>query len=178
MLELSKKQNEVLARIVISLRVIAPLFIWVNLFIMPIIYQLLDAIDYTLLVNSGLKDKSKYQRLDKFLDFYYLTVMFIVSIYWGNILLIILFLYRLVGFILVLTTKKRIFFVFFNNTFEWMYNILSFGYVYNNDFLSSINENIYIVLLVVFIIKMIPELYIHYFNFDSLFFKLGIIKKC
>jgi len=177
MIDLSRKNYKALAYLVIFARIVLPLFIWVDPFIMPILFQLFDAFDYALIMNANLMNKSSYQRLDKFLDFYYLFIMFLVSIYCGNIILIGLFIYRPVGFLLVLITQKRIFFVFFNNTFEWMFNIFSFGYVYSQSFLDSVNENVLPILLIVFLLKMFPELYIHYFNKDSLFFLSGVIKK-
>lgn len=177
MIDLPSKSYRILSYLVISLRIILPLFILVNPFVMPIIYQLLDALDYSFIMNSKIMKKGTYQKLDKFLDFYYLFTMFLVSIYWSNPILIGLFIYRAIGFMTVLISKKRIFFVIFNNTFEWMYNIFSYGYVYSDRFLNEVNENIIYILPIVFVVKMIPELYIHYFNKDSLFFVSGLVKK-
>lgn len=148
-------------------RIVIPLFIFVNPFIFPIICQLIDSFDYIFLTNGRIvKNTNGYQLIDKVLDFYYLLIMFVVSIMWGNMLLIALFVYRLIGFLAVFLTKKRIFFVVFPNFFEWVFNILSFGYVYNDDFLSFFNNNLIYFLLPIFFIKIGVELYIHFFDLN------------
>lgn len=177
MINFSKRIYKIFACFVITLRIVVPLFIWIDPFYVPIICQLIDGLDYSLIMNSKVLSKTAYQKLDKSLDFYYLLMMFAVSIYWGNLLLIALFIYRSIGFIIVLISEKRIFFVMFNNTFEWMYNLFSFGYVYNSNFLETLNKNVLYFLIPVFLLKMIPELYIHYFNGDFIIFKLGILKE-
>ena len=177
MIDLSTKSYKRAAFIVILLRIISPLFVWVNLFLMPLLFRVLDAFDYGFIFNSKIMGKRSYQNVDKILDLYYLAVLFIVSIYWRNPILIVLFLYRLIGFLIFFLIRKRIVFVFFMNSFELMFNIYAFGYVYNEDFLNLINENIVLVLILVHMIVLIPELYLHYFEGDSLFFRTKILKK-
>ncbi len=63
----------------------------------------------------------QYQGLDKFLDMYYLTFEFIVSLRWQRIAKLTsvwLFIWRLIGFIVFEITKIRIILVLTPNIFE------------------------------------------------------------
>lgn len=177
LIKLSRKQYVFLFYFVISLRIVVPLFMWVNPFVVAIIAELLDAPDYVLIMNAKLGNHEKYQKIDKALDFYYLSILFIFSIIWGNVLLIGLFIFRLIGFLIFAVTQKRVIFVLFPNVFEWVFNVYSYAYTYDISLVETFDNNLLYILIPIIILKMGVELYIHYFQFDSMAFILGIVKK-
>jgi hypothetical protein len=161
----------------VFLRIVVPFFILFDPFVVPIVLFFLDGLDYVPITSSKWLPKAKYQLLDKVLDFYYLFFMFLMSIYWGNVLLMGLFIYRAVGFFLVLVTKERKIFLFFPNFFEPFYNLYSFGYIYSSLFLTTLDEKFIWFAIGVFIYKMLNEFYVHFFNNDSVLYNLKIVKK-
>jgi hypothetical protein len=143
---------------------------------MSIILQVLDGFDYVFIRAGKLMNKKKYQLVDKSLDLYYLFFMAIVAYQWQHIFLLILFAWRLIGFVVVAFTRNRKFFLLFPNVFEWVFNITALAVVYNETNIALfINDNYQHLFILAFLLKIVPELYIHVFYRNSALYLLHLI---
>lgn len=152
--------------IVITLRLILPL----TIFRWPLFGGLLtmaaDALDVVLITYLNMGDFQNYASLDKYLDMYYLSMEFFVSLFWRNKLArgtsIILFFYRTVGFVLFEVTKIRLFLLLFPNLFENFYLFyLAYKKVIKKDPITSY-KNLFLILFILLIPKMIQEYILHF----------------
>lgn len=151
--------------IIILLRLLIPFTILRWPLVGGIICMLLDGGDVVLIdvINKG--DFSHYHLLDKYLDMYYLSFEVYVSWKWTNLLArrtsIILFIYRLVGFVLFEVTQVRLFLFIFPNLFE---NFFLFFVAYKS-FLKRETLNLkqlVVILLILLIPKMFQEYVLHF----------------
>lgn len=83
---------------------------------------ILDNLDWHIKTLFGISPVGDYQLIDKGLDMFYLSLLFIVALRFKNLLikriLIGLFVYRLIGFILFEITHLRFLLMVFPNVFE------------------------------------------------------------
>lgn len=129
--------------IVLILRLIVPLSIFRWPILGGIISLVIDAQDQTILRYFGLGDNiflnhlftADYQRIDKFLDMYYLAFEFLVSLKWQEKLAKttskILFVWRVIGVALFEITGLRYILFIFPNIFE---NFFLFFLIIQNYF--------------------------------------------
>jgi hypothetical protein len=143
----------------------APLFFKIFLII------IFDYTDFTVPFNVDINESSEcfelYQQYDKIGD---MTIYTLLWIYYINyvkspsilkIYISILFIYRMIGFIIYFINKNRIIFVYFPNFFLESLFVISLlqtlGYTYPNNF------DIYIIaLFLVILLKIYQEISIHY----------------
>jgi len=147
----------------VALRIIlAPL---IFLFPVPIVLTLffLDAIDGEL-ASKKVLTLEQYEKLDKALDFWQYTneIAFAAT----NLktyfpFLIILFIYRMIGEVMFFFKNNRKILVFFPNFFENVF-LLIFLATYFKQLNFLITNNFYIYLIIVCILKIIQEWWLHW----------------
>lgn len=146
--------------LVILLRIfVAPLiFIWpLPAIILSVFLDLIDA-DFAHKIIS----KKLYQLIDKNLDLWWFINIIIYS-YFNypdyKIYLLILFIYRLIGQLIYYFSRNRAVLLFFPNFFEWVFILIFFG---KNYYPLILNRGTYLTIsLIVFIIKIIQEWFLH-----------------
>jgi len=157
-------------------RLLLVFFIYLDPFLVSIVLALLDMLDAIPWRYGRLFTKKQYQYVDKFLDYYHITALFLFSLQWAYWPLTVLYLWRTIGDLAVFFTKQRKWFVVFGNYFEPMFHIFSLGIVYIPAVLTfSLNNPALLVILVV-ILKTPFELYINYFEVENTFYRLGLTK--
>ncbi|MGI5827934.1 MAG: hypothetical protein ACOX6V_02820 [Patescibacteria group bacterium] len=168
MLKLEIEMDQYFPLIIItSLRLLIPLIILRKPFLGGLASFLLDFADLGFLNLFGIEyyDFPPYQLWDKILDMYYLFLAFYVSLSWHNPVTrktsIILFLHRLLGFILFLVTRRDLFLFLLPNVFEYFYlYYLGYLFLFKNDPFTSFRK----LAVPVFIIigaKIIQEYVLH-----------------
>ena len=96
---------------------------------------LVDLSDLFLMGFIKLGGVSNYQKLDKFLDLFYMSLFLIVSLRWDSrekFISIGLFAFRMLGVTLFFIFNIRIILVFFPNVFEFWFVLIA-GYKYFNQ---------------------------------------------
>lgn len=147
---------------VILLRFILPLFIFSYPLYIVIGATLLDAIDGEFAARRVLT-KTRYQYIDKFMDnWWYLCVLIYSYSYFNQyfLLLLILFCYRIIGISLFYRMKKRLMLILFPNFFENAFFLIFFSTYFGWSFLLQ-GQMFYKSLLVVFLLKIIQEYWLH-----------------
>ena len=124
----------------------------------------MDVIDIEFASNN-VTTLQQYEKNDKALDLWCYTMSLFYSYfklnYWFNFLLV-LYLYRLIGDLIFFTKGKRKIFLFFPNLFESAFFLLFFSTFFSNfNFLIKQN-NLYLSLGVVSVIKMFQEWWVHW----------------
>ena len=168
---------KVLTIVILLLRVIPPLFIFVDPFWIAILLALLDEFDYNFFINSRLFTYQKYQFVDKILDVYYLAALFLVCLPWQVTLLTVLYIYRLIGFVVVYLFKNRKLFILFPNVFEYIYWPFAYAFTKDPGFLKTLTENIWLFLIPIFLFKIYIEYQIHIKSEENIFFRKGLFKR-
>lgn len=156
---------------VIILRLVFPPFIFYFPFFGIFICFLLDCFDAPL-VEILSKNKRRfwgetvdYYLIDAWLDLYYLTFAFLVSLRWENLLIkniiIFSFLIRVFGVIFFSLTKRRYFLFLFPNVFEvfFIYFLIIIKW-----FSPQLSKNLLEILIIAFflaILKIITEYFLH-----------------
>lgn len=152
---------------IIALRILIPLIIFKFPFIGGLISAGLDYFDLHLisLLNNNIGD---YQRTDKILDFYYLSLEALIVLSWKNINIkkaaIALYLYRGLGIILFEFTGIRQLLFFFPNLFEFFFLLyLFFQGISGRDYLTGKKDRILFLILifVFFSYKLYHEYSLH-----------------
>ena len=166
-----------LAVIILLLRILTPLLIFFDPFWVALLLGFLDEIDYSFFLNSQIFTYRKYQQIDKVLDLYYLTALFLASLQWQVTLLAVLYIYRLIGFIAVYLFKNRKLFLVFPNVFEYLYWPFAYAFTKDYGFLKTLTENIWLFLIPVFLIKLYVEYQIHIKNQENFLFRKGFLKR-
>lgn len=152
--------------IVTCIRILVPLSILRYPLLGGILSMIVDTFDVVMITLLGMGDFTSYHTTDKMLDMYYLGIEAGVSWRWRNSLArntsIILFIYRLLGFILFEMTKMRFLLLLFPNLFENFY-LFYLGYkkILKKDPITS-KKSLFIVLLILLIPKMIQEYALHF----------------
>ena len=158
--------------IVLALRLIVPISIFRWPLVGGVIAMLLDGADVILvdILNSFLGESIGYQfdyhSLDKWLDFYYLSFEFIVSLKWINRFArntsVALFVFRTIGFVLFEVTGIRKILFFFPNLFE---NFFLYYLAAKRFFPKLIPRTLIqlaVVLAILYIPKFAQEWILHY----------------
>jgi uncharacterized membrane protein YjjP (DUF1212 family) len=128
--------------------------------------MLLDGFDTYLPDFPSLAEFGQYQRWDKSLDLYYLSLAFAVSLLWKNSWAkksaIILYVLRALGTILFLVTASRSWLFFFPNFFEYFFLFqLGFLFLFKKNIFDQ-KRVTFPVLAILFILKLIQEYILHY----------------
>lgn len=160
---------EVFQAFIIFLKVIMPalmlkfpLFgLWGNYF--------LDVIDGDILLSLGMDD-STYQLVDKSTDLISYIFMLILGLRWSiRKIVVILFIYRIIGQILYLYTGNEIFFFYFQNFLEpllMVYALILFKQKKEEKAYISYKKHLFWVWAVVIAYKLWNEWYLHFANID------------
>lgn len=151
--------------IVIALRLLLPLFIFRYRITGALISMAADALDVVTITFLNAGEFSSYHTTDKYLDMYYLSIEGYVSLSWKNTLAkktsIVLFVWRVVGFVLFEFTHMRTLLFFFPNLFE---NFFLF-YIFNKKFakkdLVSSKKSLFIILAILLVPKLAQEYFLH-----------------
>ena len=130
----------------------------------------LDSIDGDVLLELGLSEET-YQTIDKAADFYSYLIMLIVGLRWRiRILIVLLFMYRIVGQLLFFKTRQEIVFVAFPNFLE----PLTLAYTFLLWRAKGSEERAYAayrnhlgrIWILIIAYKLWNEWYLHYANID------------
>lgn len=153
--------------LVIILRVLIPFLILKFPFIGGLLSAGLDHFDLNLTSAFG-EEIQNYQKVDKILDFFYLSLEAIVALSWVNIRVkraaLGLFLYRSLGILLFEITNTRAFLFFFPNFFEFFFLLyLFFQGISGKDYLVTKKDKIFffLSLLFFFSFKLYQEYSLH-----------------
>lgn len=159
---------------IIFLRLTAPFLILRMPLLGVALCSLLDLYDFEILGVFG-----SYQSIDKVLDLYYLSFCLYVSLSWkdtiARTLSIGLFVYRLIGVIVLILTRQEWVLLIFPNIFEmlFLFYMLYVKIGKNTQLFTSWMSTIP-VLIIITIPKMVQEYGIHY-NIANPKFPLSII---
>jgi len=110
-----------------------------------------------------------YQRLDKGMDLYYLSIEWLVSIRWIGFTRIIsstLYFYRAIGIVLFEATNAQVLFLIFPNVFEYVFLFESFRQRFCQRWKVTAKQYVVLV-LVIAVVKIIHEYIIHMTPFLS-----------
>ncbi len=154
--------------IVISLRLLLPLLIFRFRITGALIAMAADALDVITITFLNKGEFSSYHTTDKYLDMYYLSIEGYVSLAWKNTLArrtsIILFIWRVIGFVLFEFLHIRALLFFFPNLFE---NFFLF-YIFNKKFakkdLVSSKKSLFVILVILLIPKLAQEYFLHVYE--------------
>ena len=157
--------------IVLILRLAVPVSIFRWPLLGGLIALILDANDQNILSAFGVGNGSlgrlflfRYEEIDKFLDMYYLSFEFIVSLRWKDSLAKttskILFIFRAIGFVLFEITGLRYVIFIFPNIFENFFII----YLFIKKFFANFRltpKTLYIIMATAVVPKLIQEYMLH-----------------
>lgn len=152
--------------VVVIIRLLAPFVIFRWPLFGGLLCLALDALDVVILDIIDTGGFSNYHSSDKYLDMYYLSIEFYVSLFWKNTLArnasIFLFIYRSIGFILFELTQLRVLLFIFQNIFENFFLFyLGFKKIFKKDPVKS--KKSLILMLIVCVIPKVPQEYmLHY----------------
>jgi hypothetical protein len=160
------------------LRLTTPAVILVDPFWASVLALLLDAVDGHLFSRAGFTS-AKYQRLDKFLDVYWYTVVFLFLLTHPPMtplfaLFVLLFFLRLAGEFLFCVRKDRRIFLLFPNLFEPLFCAYVVGQKFGWPNLGQPTQ-LAVVLLTITPIKLLLEylLHVRLFSFSNFLFGEG-----
>ena len=144
------------------LRITLPLAIFRFPLFVIIAVTFLDDIDGDI-ASQGVFSKSRYQFIDKLIDNWWYLCVLVYSYFALNnffVFLLALFIYRIVGLWLFLSSKKRHLLIFFPNFFENAFFLFFFVNYFGWQILIT-GSNLYYSLIVVFILKLLQEYWLH-----------------
>lgn len=148
---------------IVFLRIISPFLIFKIPLAAVIIVTFLDIIDAEF-ASRKLLTVHQYQIADKSLDTWWYLIAMVFSLFFlkeYSLFLMVLLVYRLMGVLFLHREKDRKKLVFFPNFFENAFFLFFFStYFKSLNFLIE-GRNLYYSLLVVFILKLIQEYWIH-----------------
>jgi hypothetical protein len=151
------------ALIVFIIRLLVPLLMFRFPLLGGVLSFLLDGFDGMLSRYLGGPIWSNYQFVDKLLDLYYLTIMFLVlTRYISNTRTIgvVLYAYRFVGVVLLFIVNVREIMILFPNVFElWFFTWVALA-KYRPSYVPT-KKVIVRVLIVFFVIKIMHEFLLH-----------------
>jgi len=152
--------------IIYSTFILLRIFFPITIFYIPLIAiissLLLDTFDAEFASRSSICH-SKYEIIDKILDFwwYFWILIFSLVYFKGFIfLLFILFIYRAIGTVLFLRTKKRYLLFIFPNLFENVF-LLLFATRYYHWVKFITQDNILYFIIGISLLKLIQEFWLH-----------------
>lgn len=163
---LTTKQKHLILPIT-CIRLIAPLFIFINPKLGIVLALLSDLIDHRPLVKWNHLPRENYQIIDKYLDFYWYTIIIAYTLIVPppiniSLLIIVTFLYRLLGVIVFSITKNEHLLLYFPNIMEHIF----WSWIFAPILLS--HDYIILTMITITLIKIYIEKLIHVDNFNPL----------
>jgi hypothetical protein len=155
-----KKQQYYL---IIVLRFITPFSIFEFPLFAIISSLFLDNID-TEFASRGIKTKTQNQLIDKIFDTWWYTVVLVYSYFSLNEyfwLLLILYLYRLIGAIVLWSRKDRSLLMLFPNMYENFFFLFFFATHFESLRFLIIGVNFYYSIFIIALAKLIQEYWLH-----------------
>ena len=151
-----------LEELIISfVRITASLIVFKFNFFVAILVILIDFSDLFMMNLISLGGVRNYQFLDKFLDLFYIGYFLLITLRWEKILRnisILLFIFRMLGFILFEFFQNRIILFIFPNIFEFWFICITLLFLFR----SKISKRkIIIVIFLSTILKLIQEYILH-----------------
>jgi hypothetical protein len=151
-----------LEELIISfVRIFASLIVFKFNFFGAILVILIDFSDLFMMNLISLGGVRNYQLLDKFLDLFYIVYFLLITLRWHKILRnisILLFIFRILGFILFEFFQSRIILFIFPNIFEFWFIGITLLFLFR----SKISKRkIIIVIFVSTALKLIQEYILH-----------------
>ena len=106
--------------------------------------------------------KKKYELIDKNIDlWFYINIMIYSYLNYPDykVSLFILFIYRFIGQVIYYLGKNRRILLFFPNFFEGMFILIFLGKNYHPSIITG--QTFYLILFIIFIIKIFQEWFLH-----------------
>jgi hypothetical protein len=156
--------------IVIALKFIVPMLLLRFPFFAAWGNYVLDVIDGDILQGLGLSEHT-YQLVDKGADLFSYVFMLLVGLRWRiKNVIIVLFVYRLVGQILFFATGNEMYFVYFQNFLEPLimaYTLLLFKNRGDEaKAYTSYKKHLFLIWTIIIVYKVWNEWYLHFANSD------------
>jgi len=126
--------------------------------ILVILIDFSDLFMMNLITLGGVRN---YQFLDKFLDLFYIAYFLIIALRWEKLLRnisILLFVFRILGFVLFEFFQNRLILFIFPNVFEFWFLGITLLFLLKSNIT---NRKIIIVLVVTTLLKMTQEYILH-----------------
>ena len=151
-----------LEELIISVvRIFASLIVFKFNFFGAILVILIDFSDLFMMNLITLGGVRNYQFLDKFLDLFYIAYFLIIALRWEKLLRnisILLFVFRILGFVLFEFFQNRLILFIFPNVFEFWFLGITLLFLLKSNIT---NRKIIIVLVVTTLLKMTQEYILH-----------------
>ena len=151
-----------LEELIISVvRIFASLVVFKFNFFGAILVILIDFSDLFMMNLITLGGVRNYQFLDKFLDLFYIAYFLIIALRWEKLLRnisILLFVFRILGFVLFEFFQNRLILFIFPNVFEFWFLGITLLFLLKSNIT---NRKIIIVLVVTTLLKMTQEYILH-----------------
>lgn len=161
--------NTILEIIVISLKFLIPPLMLIFPFYSLWGNYFLDVVDGDILLSLGMSAVT-YQVIDKFADFISYIFMLILGLRWQiKKIIVILFIYRIIGQVLFFITGNELVFFYFQNFLEplmMVYALLIFKTKSEEKAYIAYKKNFLLIWTIVIIYKIWNEWYLHFANID------------
>ena len=147
--------------IISAVRIFASLIVFKFNFFGAILVILIDFSDLFMMNLITLGGVRNYQFLDKFLDLFYIAYFLIIALRWEKLLRnisILLFVFRILGFVLFELFQNRLILFIFPNVFEFWFLGITLLFLLKSNIT---NRKIIIVLVITTLLKMIQEYILH-----------------
>ena len=147
--------------IISAVRIFASLIVFKFNFFGAILVILIDFSDLFMMNLITLGGVRNYQFLDKFLDLFYIAYFLIIALRWEKLLRnisILLFVFRILGFVLFEFFQNRFILFIFPNVFEFWFLGITLLFLLKSNIT---NRKIIIVLVVTTLLKMTQEYILH-----------------
>ena len=147
--------------IISAVRIFASLIVFKFNFFGAILVILIDFSDLFMMNLITLGGVRNYQFLDKFLDLFYIAYFLIIALRWKKLLRnisILLFVFRILGFVLFEFFQNRLILFIFPNVFEFWFLGITLLFLLKSNIT---NRKIIIVLVITTLLKMIQEYILH-----------------
>lgn len=156
--------------LVVALKFIIPSVMFWNPLVGSWGNYFLDIIDGDILLQLGLSDYN-YQTIDKFADLISYCIMLLVGVRWRiKRIILVLFLYRMVGQLLFFLTRNELAFIFFQNLLEPLVMIYSLLLFKNKGdekrTYKSYKKHLIFIWTIIIVYKIWNEWYLHFANID------------
>jgi len=147
--------------IISAVRIFASLIVFKFNFFGAILVILIDFSDLFMMNLITLGGVRNYQFLDKFLDLFYIAYFLIIALRWEKLLRnisILLFVFRILGFVLFEFFQNRLILFIFPNVFEFWFLGITLLFLLKSNIT---NRKIIIVLVITTLLKIIQEYILH-----------------
>jgi hypothetical protein len=145
-------------------RIFSAFYLLVNPYWGVILYLIFDWTDSQLMIRLAHLSREEYHHRDKIFDgLGYLTMLIASYLYgFGHSFLLVLFLLRLIGLIIFFVKKNLRWFILFPDLFTW---VVAWLVLFENvgKSIEIYSQNYWQWIGVIFIFKMIQEIYLHYY---------------